>query len=349
MWGRHCLLLALGLLAHSTAADEPRFCCMAMIASCLACSAGMEIGQYCTENPQTQGCESCPEMAPSPGGSCQPTVNTQTCQYNEICCETTGSCVNSTFAECPSSSSDEGSSSWMVAMVDMYCPEASSSSSSPAPPPLPSSPPTAPAVLLTIMAAGIVDDYDESLLDDLRGRIATAAGVGASAVTSLVAVAGSVRLIATIRLADPSGPNAAEVSQSLTQALGTADAASSLLAIQVVETPTVEQTTAADAERLVTTIQLGLANDNDEEQVRHRALVIAMVVLGIVLVGIGVLATIAIRRRQQRRGRSASQPSNPAFKLESESSSSASGLTGGGGDVVAGMHDLKQMKPPASV
>ena len=88
MWGRHCLLLALGLLAHSTAADEPRFCCMAMIASCLACSAGMEIGQYCTENPQTQGCESCPEMAP-PGGSCQPTVNTQTCQYNEICCETT--------------------------------------------------------------------------------------------------------------------------------------------------------------------------------------------------------------------------------------------------------------------
>ena len=234
-------------------------------------------------------------------------------------------------------------------MVDMYCPEASSSSSSPAPSPLPSSPPTTPAVLLTIMAAGIVDDYDESLLDDLRGRIATAAGVGASAVTSLVAVAGSVRLIATIRLADPSGPNAAEVSQSLTQALGTADAASSLLAIQVVETPTVEQTTAADAERLVTTIQLGLANDNDEEQVRHRALVIAMVVLGIVLVGIGVLATIAIRRRQQRRGRSASQPSNPAFKLESESSSSASGLTGGGGDVVAGMDDLKQMKPPASV
>lgn len=38
--------------------DEPRACCLAMIADCLACAEGVTVDQYCFDNPETIGCES---------------------------------------------------------------------------------------------------------------------------------------------------------------------------------------------------------------------------------------------------------------------------------------------------
>lgn len=37
--------------------DEPVACCMAMTADCLACSAGLDVDDYCESNPETIGCE----------------------------------------------------------------------------------------------------------------------------------------------------------------------------------------------------------------------------------------------------------------------------------------------------
>gem|GEM_PF-1926194 len=38
-------------------ADEPRACCMAMTASCLACSEGISVKEYCAKNADAIGCE----------------------------------------------------------------------------------------------------------------------------------------------------------------------------------------------------------------------------------------------------------------------------------------------------
>jgi hypothetical protein len=44
--------------------DEPEFpepemevCCMAMMADCLACSAGINVPRYCRKNPDVDGCD----------------------------------------------------------------------------------------------------------------------------------------------------------------------------------------------------------------------------------------------------------------------------------------------------
>lgn len=69
-------------------ACEPRFCCLAMTASCLACAAEVSVEQYCKKNPQTQGCEiDCPRCAP---GSTLVTTLESLCgtcieKYEETC------------------------------------------------------------------------------------------------------------------------------------------------------------------------------------------------------------------------------------------------------------------------
>ena len=35
---------------------EVRYCCMAMTATCLACSEGISIEEFCKKKPKTQGC-----------------------------------------------------------------------------------------------------------------------------------------------------------------------------------------------------------------------------------------------------------------------------------------------------
>lgn len=37
--------------------EQDRFCCRALIASCLACDEGVSVAEYCDANPQTVGCE----------------------------------------------------------------------------------------------------------------------------------------------------------------------------------------------------------------------------------------------------------------------------------------------------
>ena len=120
--------MVLGLLT-ATATASTQLCCRAMMASCLACSAGITIGEYCDRNPTLWDCptirSSCPATAPSPGTSCS--RSGLACSYDLVCCASTGQCVNTTHAECSSSSS-----SWMVAMAAFQCPQAS-----PPPPAIP--------------------------------------------------------------------------------------------------------------------------------------------------------------------------------------------------------------------
>ena len=49
------VITLLAVTLTQVAASE--FCCMAYTASCLACSAGMEVAEYCAANPSTVGCE----------------------------------------------------------------------------------------------------------------------------------------------------------------------------------------------------------------------------------------------------------------------------------------------------
>ncbi len=57
-------------LAITVNRQEPRICCQAMIASCLACRDGVTVQQYCARNPETVGCTRPVEPRP-------------TCNYND--------------------------------------------------------------------------------------------------------------------------------------------------------------------------------------------------------------------------------------------------------------------------
>lgn len=37
--------------------NKPRACCRAMTPSCLACTKGQTVAEYCRDNPSTPGCE----------------------------------------------------------------------------------------------------------------------------------------------------------------------------------------------------------------------------------------------------------------------------------------------------
>merc|ERR1719291_1073987 len=67
----------------TTSAPPPpaQLCCKAMIASCLSCSAGQTVEEYCVANPKTQGCpKPKPSPSPSPLGFCQEGIRKgQTC------------------------------------------------------------------------------------------------------------------------------------------------------------------------------------------------------------------------------------------------------------------------------
>jgi len=44
-------------------AEEPRICCTAMIASCMACSEGKSTAEYCAQKPDTDGCQDKDELS----------------------------------------------------------------------------------------------------------------------------------------------------------------------------------------------------------------------------------------------------------------------------------------------
>ena len=104
------------------------------------------------------------------------------------------------------------------------------------PSPSPSPPPSTGSVVLTLTASGSVADFDATKKTSLRGLIATAAGVDASAVT-LTITAGSVLITATIAV--PASTTADAVQTSLSSSLGTAADASTALGVTVEEVPTV--------------------------------------------------------------------------------------------------------------
>ena len=111
------------------------------------------------------------------------------------------------------------------------------------PPPSPSPPPPSPSpspaefVLLTVTVRGSVSDYaNTSILQQIIARIATAAGVEASAVIISVAAA-SVIITATIEV--PTTTTAATVQARLSTSLATAAGASDVLGIPVEAVPVV--------------------------------------------------------------------------------------------------------------
>eukprot|EP00964_Phaeocystis_antarctica_P141861 scaffold106995_cov57-Phaeocystis_antarctica.AAC.1 len=89
-------------------------------------------------------------------------------------------------------------------------------------------------VEITLTASGSVSDYSDTLILQLKSRIATAAGVDESLVTIRVTAA-SVIITATIFV--PAGTTAAAVKGLLSASLGTAAAASELLGITVESDP----------------------------------------------------------------------------------------------------------------
>ena len=120
------------------------------------------------------------------------------------------------------------------------CTSSSTETCATASPPLAS--PAPPPVVLTMTAAGSVDDFDETTTaglakkTSLRGSIASAAGVDASAVT-LTITAGSVIITATIAV--PASSTAAAVQTTLSSTLGTAAAASAALGVTVESVPAI--------------------------------------------------------------------------------------------------------------
>jgi len=124
-----------------------QFCCSAMMASCLACEAGISIEEYCALHPGEWDCPRhaqgigdggskaplCPPEAPRPFDAC-PRAGVS-CGYDEFCCETTGVCLNTTTAMCESGM-------WVLMVAAVHCPvdELSPPASSPpvSSPPVPS-------------------------------------------------------------------------------------------------------------------------------------------------------------------------------------------------------------------
>ena len=41
----------------ASALNTERACCYALTAECLSCAAGMELDQYCEQNPEISGCK----------------------------------------------------------------------------------------------------------------------------------------------------------------------------------------------------------------------------------------------------------------------------------------------------
>ena len=106
---------------------------------------------------------------------------------------------------------------WPVCFARQYCPTVAGAT-----------------VEITLIASGSVSDYSDTLILQLKSRIAIAAGVDESLVTIRVTAA-SVIITATIFV--PAGTTAAAVKGLLSASLGTAAAASELLGITVESDP----------------------------------------------------------------------------------------------------------------
>ena len=50
------ILILTTILAACALVEEPRMCCDALIAECMACSEGVSVEAYCADNPSTLGC-----------------------------------------------------------------------------------------------------------------------------------------------------------------------------------------------------------------------------------------------------------------------------------------------------
>ena len=302
-------LRTLVTLATATSASA-QFCCRGMMASCLACEQGITVEEYCALHPGEWDCPSkaaqgsrdgtgaaprCPPEEPRPFATCTGALS---CAYDEVCCDTTGVCLNVTQATCQSGM-------WVLMVAAVHCPREEPPRPMPspsppsislcpaseqvrcfaepckvarcdarpearcfndycggcharffdartslpvtqcnsAPPPSPSKPrpllsplslppspaksprpprevilstpalpPSTPAILLSLTAAGGVEDYDDAVRAVLVARLATVTRVPAALIT-LAVVPGSVRILASIAV--PSSRRPTDLSSEL--------------------------------------------------------------------------------------------------------------------------------------
>ena len=94
----------------------------------------------------------------------------------------------------------------------------------------------APVLTLTLDVAGVITDFDQSKIDDLRRRVANAAGVNINLVT-VVVTGGSVKVTAYITV--PVHTPSDTVQEALKSTVGTQAAASTVLGVTVEEPPVV--------------------------------------------------------------------------------------------------------------
>ena len=118
---------------------------------------------------------------------------------------------------------------WPVCFARQYCPTVAGAT-----------------VEITLIASGSVSDYSDTLILQLKSRIAIAAGVDESLVTIRVTAA-SVRITATIAV--PAYTTADVLQALLSSSFGTADAASTALGVTIEEVPTITfESAAADSD-----------------------------------------------------------------------------------------------------
>merc|ERR1719316_2554834 len=128
----------------SPAPEQPRPCCRAMSAKCLACSAGQSVEEYCSENPSTAGCA---DVVPSETTSPAP--------------EQPRACCRAMSAKCLACTANQS--------VEEYCSENPSTAG--CPPPM--SETTSPAPTTTDAASPVVGPSKKELkkLKRLKNRL----------------------------------------------------------------------------------------------------------------------------------------------------------------------------------
>ena len=94
-----------------------------------------------------------------------------------------------------------------------------------------------PQVVITLVAAGAVDDYDQSTRADLREALASETGVSVDDVALTIEAASVVMRFDVNVESEAAG---AQLVTSLSTSMSTASAASSLLGVQVESTPQLE-------------------------------------------------------------------------------------------------------------
>ncbi len=76
------------LIGGCVATEEPRVCCKALTAECLACADGVSVEEYCAQQPGRTGCGERPEPSRDGYVACtEPRPEICTAQYDPVCAQ----------------------------------------------------------------------------------------------------------------------------------------------------------------------------------------------------------------------------------------------------------------------